>query len=203
MIYFIQAYQGKKRKAHAGAENIATHSKYVPTIAPPKPVLLPGQMLANRYKIAKMVQANQEQDQIMNEIKSITEKKPSSLLEAARLHKLKRLQQQKLAQQTKTTGNVVDDILNGIHKPSSSQPKVAPKKIAAVPNVALIEKAKERISLVKSRNTQNCKTVAQTQKGGRVAHIPEYNLSDIPDVLQVLHVRKSWVKKFENSKISG
>ncbi|KAH1002418.1 hypothetical protein HUJ04_008506 [Dendroctonus ponderosae] len=174
-------YQGKKRTAHAGAEG-ATCSK-LPGIAPPKPH--PGQMLANRYKIAKLAQASNEQDNIMNEIKSIAQqnavKRPAStLLEAARQHKLKRLERQKAAETKQSS--LVDNILNGVHKPTSQ--RVIVKKIAAVPNVALIEKAKQRISLVKQQAVHNVKTIAQTQKSGRVAHVPEYSLADIPDVLQ-------------------
>lgn len=142
-------------------------------------------MLANRYKIAKLAQASNEQSNIMNEIKSIAQqnvvKRPAStLLEAARQHKLKRLERQ-MATENKQS-SVVDNILNGVHKPTS---RVIVKKIAAVPNVALIEKAKQRISLVKQQAAHSVKTIAHTQKGGRVAHVPEYSLADIPDVLQV------------------
>ncbi|XP_066157053.1 RNA exonuclease 1 homolog [Euwallacea fornicatus] len=178
--------QGKRRTAHAGAENVISQSKFIKCLPPSKTVLLPGQILANRYKIAKMAQASKEQENIIKEVKSIMQepKRPSSLLEAARLHKLKRLQQQKLTTESpKAPPNVVDDILNGVHRPGASQVKI-PKKIAAVPNVALIEKAKERISLIKKQSLQNVKTVAHTQKGGRIAHVPDYTFEDVPDVFQ-------------------
>lgn len=156
--------------------------------------MLPGQILTNRYRIAKMTQASNEQENIMNEVKNITQqsvKRPAtSLLEAARQHKMKRLlqQQQKLAEKDKPNVNIVDDILNGVHRPTATQVKALPKKIAAVPNVALIEKAKQRISLVKQQRIDNVKTIAHTQKKGRQAHVPEYSLSDIPDVLQVCFI---------------
>ncbi|XP_050301018.1 RNA exonuclease 1 homolog isoform X2 [Anthonomus grandis grandis] len=176
--------QIKKRTAHAGAE-LSTNYNKLPAPAPPKPVLLPGQILTNRYKIAKLIQAKNEQESIINEIKTITQtaKRPAtSLLEAARMHKIKRLQKAKELEKPKN--NIVDDILNGVHKPSAPPIKVQSKKIAAVPNVALIEKAKERISLVKRQREENVKTIAHTTKGSRVAHVPEYTLDEIPDVLQ-------------------
>ncbi|XP_076271986.1 uncharacterized protein LOC143203634 isoform X1 [Rhynchophorus ferrugineus] len=178
-------HYGKKRTAHAGAETATTQPKTNLLVPKPKALATPGQMLANRYKMAKLVQQNNEQENIMNEVKSMAQqqvmKRPAtSLLEAARQLKMRKLEQ--LKNQPPST-NVVDDILNGVHKPSPSQVKIQPKRIAAVPNVALIEKAKERISLIKQR-TNVSKTVAQTQKSGRVAHVPEFSLSDIPDVLQ-------------------
>lgn len=181
-------FHGRRRTAHAGAEESSSSLKLPP---PPKPktVPLPGKVLANRYRLAQLAQNNNEQENIMNEVRYITQqriKRPATnLLEAARQHKMKRLQEQRLKrkEQESSSVNVIDSILNGTHT-SSHQVKVVPKKIAAVPNVALIEKAKERISLIKQQRLQPAKTVAQTQKGGRVAHIPEHNLSDIPDVLQ-------------------
>ncbi|XP_060535681.1 RNA exonuclease 1 homolog [Cylas formicarius] len=176
----------RKRIAHSGAEN----SKLLPLPAAvkTKPVITPGQIMSNRYKIAKLAQANNEQENIMNEVRQITAiRSAPSLLEAARMHKLRRLERQKQAEKAaaqKPSTNVVDDILNGAHKPGVSKVKLPVKKIAAVPNVALIEKAKERISLIKQRRLEPPRTVAQTQKSGRVAHVPEVSLPDIPDVLQ-------------------
>ncbi|XP_030765961.1 RNA exonuclease 1 homolog [Sitophilus oryzae] len=184
-------YQGKKRTAHAGADVLASTGKKLPEIPKPKPVLTPGQILANRYKVIKMSQQNNEQENIMNEVKTMIsqpnpiKRQATSLLEAARMHKMKRIEEQKLNKQKKvSSSNVVDDILNGVHKPTANQVKIQPKKINAVPNVALIQKAKERISLIKQQRSETVKTVAQTQKSGRVAHVPEFTLSDIPDVLQ-------------------
>ncbi|XP_018571383.1 RNA exonuclease 1 homolog [Anoplophora glabripennis] len=172
---------GKKRIAHSNIDNIATYSQLHPPNKP-KTVNTPGQMLTNRYKIAKLAQANREQECIINEIKQtpLPAKRPApSLLEAAREHKLRR---QQIQNKREDATCLVDDIIKGVAKPNSAQTKVTIKKIAPAQNVKLIEKAKERISKIKQ--TSQVKTVAQTQKTGRVAHIPEVSLSDIPDVLQ-------------------
>lgn len=168
-------YCGKKRIAHATTER--THSQINP-IEKPKSASNPGQMLANRYKLAKIAQMNREQELLMNEVQQSAPIKRSapSLLEAARARKIKR----ENSDMNYVNTNIVDDILQGSNNkmgaPAPPRPKIAPAQ-----NVSLMAKAKERISKIAQSSP---KTIAQTQKGPRVAHVPETSLADIPDVLQ-------------------
>ncbi|VEN47919.1 unnamed protein product, partial [Callosobruchus maculatus] len=176
----VKEYVGKKRIAHLNAE------KSVNFMQPPPPTKVnhatPGLMLTNRYKLAKQAQANREQELLMNEVEqqAIAVKRPAqTLLEAARERKLLRLAN---AQVKTPNTNIVDEILKGTSKVTPAPQVKVQKKIAPAQNVMLIQKAKERISKIKQ--VAPVKTVAQTQKGGRVAHVPDVSLSDIPDVLQ-------------------
>ncbi|KAJ8924651.1 hypothetical protein NQ315_000802 [Exocentrus adspersus] len=172
---------GKKRVAHSNVENTITYSQLHPP-SKPKALSNPGQVLTNRYKIAKLAQANREQECIINEVRqpAVSAKRPApTLLEAAREHKLRKQSHQATIS---STTSLVDDIIKGVAKPSTAQTKIHVKKIAPAQNVQLIQKAKERISKIKQ--TTQIKTIAQTQKSNRIAHIPEVSLSDIPDVLQ-------------------
>nr|CAI5850402.1 unnamed protein product [Callosobruchus analis] len=176
----VKEYVGKKRIAHLNAE------RSVNFMQPPPPTKInhvtPGLMLANRYKLAKQAQANKEQELLMNEIEqqTISAKRPAqTLLEAARERKLLRLAN---AQVKTPNTNIIDEILKGTSKVTPTQQVKIQKKIAPAQNVMLIQKAKERISKIKQ--VAPVKTVAQTQKGGRVAHVPDSSLADIPDVLQ-------------------
>lgn len=178
------SFLGKKRIAHLNIENTSTYSQLHPP-SKPKTLNAPGQVLANRYKIAKLAQASREQECIMNEIKQtpLTKRPAPTLLEAAREHKLRKQNSQIKSEESCC---LVDDIIKGVSRPNATQTKISIKKIAPAQNVKLIEKAKERISKIKQ--TTQIKTVAHTQKSGRIAHIPENSLSDIPDVL---HAEKS------------
>ncbi|KAJ3662818.1 hypothetical protein Zmor_007144 [Zophobas morio] len=163
----------KKRIAHSSAHINESGSKI--NYVKPKIQVTPAQMLANRFKLAKAAQANDEQKNIINEVKQTAIKRPPpSLLEAARSYKL-----QKLSVKEKPSENVnlIDSILNSA--------KNKPKKIAPVQNVNSIQRAKARIEeLAKKKATETIsKTTAQTVKGKRVAHVPDISLSDIPDVL--------------------
>ncbi|XP_072385118.1 uncharacterized protein [Diabrotica undecimpunctata] len=173
-------YHGKKRIAHASFETLFGPSKPPTITAKPKTVQTPGQMLTNRYKLAKQAQANREQELLINEVQQtvVTKRPAPSLLEAARERKkIKEMEQPKSV-------SLVDDILKGSKTITyaSTINKLPPKKIAPVHNVMAITKAKEKISLIKP--VTPLKTIAQTQKGNRVAHVPDVSLSDIPDVLQ-------------------
>lgn len=168
-------YSGKKRIAHSTNER--TYSQLHPP-EKPKTVSTPGQILANRYKMAKMAQANREQELLINEVQQPSSmKRPApSLLEAARARKIKK--ETPIMNHVNT--NVVDDILKGAS--NKTVPIAVPRpKIAPAQNVSLMAKAKERISKI-AQSTP--KTIAQTQKGARVAHVPDTSLADIPDVLQ-------------------
>nr|CAH7727459.1 unnamed protein product [Callosobruchus chinensis] len=176
----VKEYVGKKRIAHLNAEKSVNFMQP----APPTKVnhATPGLMLANRYKLAKQAQANREQELLMNELEqqTISVKRPAqTLLEAARQRKLLKLANAKV--KTPNT-NIVDEILKGTSKVTPAPQVKIQKKIAPAQNVMLIQKAKERISKIKQVTL--VKTVAQTQKGGRVAHVPDVSLADIPDVLQ-------------------
>lgn len=82
----------------------------------------------------------------------------------------------RIAHQSQTT-DLIDDILNG---------RAKPRKIAPVLNVNSIQKAKERVVAEQLKNAsspQAPKTSAQTSfKAPRVAHVPDYSLSELPDV---------------------
>jgi RNA exonuclease 1 len=163
----------KKRIAHNSAHVSESGSKV--QYVKPKIQLSAAQMMANRFKMAKVAQGNNEQKNIMNEIKQTIKRPPPTLLEAARNQKL-----QKMATKEKPSEsiNLIDSILNSA--------KNKPKKIAPVQNVNSIQRAKARIEEIakqKALDTLN-KTPAQTVKGAkRVAHVPDISLSDIPDVL--------------------
>nr|XP_023028171.1 RNA exonuclease 1 homolog [Leptinotarsa decemlineata] len=169
---------GKKRVAHGNTEQTQNFQKIFPPTKP-KAIITPGQTLANRYKIAHAAQARKEQELVMNEMQfSRPLKRPApSLLEAARERKIRR---ESLQQSQPKSTCLVDEILKGTSK-TCSQVKIV-TRIAPAQNVSLMAKAKERISKIKQ--TVTVKTVAQTQKGNRTAHIPDVSLSDIPDVLQ-------------------
>lgn len=164
---------GKKRVAHTNPNNLVTR---LPHVSKSKTTSNPGQVMTNRFKLAKIAQANKEQDNLVKEVKQITstqiKRPPPSLIEAARQHKIKRV----LHEEKKVS--LVDQILNG----ATSKPK----KIAPVANVVSMQRAKAKIEEMTKKKAVNImnKTVAQTQKGSRVAHVPEFSLSDIPDVLQ-------------------
>lgn len=165
-------YFGKKRIAHVTIDK--TYSQLHPQ-GKLKSVSTPGQTLTNRYKLAKMAQANREQELLLNEIQNSGSVKRSAptLLEAARARKIRKEQDTNHG-----NTNIVDDILQG------SSNKIAPPlkpKIAPAQNVSLMAKAKERISKIVLSTP---KTIAQTQKSPRVAHVPDAALTDIPDVLQ-------------------
>lgn len=168
-------YSGKKRIAHATIDR--TYSQLHPS-EKPKLVVTPGQILTNRYKLAKMAQADREQELLINEIQQpVPMKRPApSLLEAARARKIRKVQ----SASNQINTNIVDDILKGsINKtlpPPTPRPKIAPAQ-----NVSLMAKAKERLSKIAQAPP---KTIVQTQKGSRVAHVPDVSLADIPDVLQ-------------------
>ncbi|CAH1963971.1 unnamed protein product [Acanthoscelides obtectus] len=176
----VKQYVGKKRIAHTNAEKSVNFSQ--PALPSKVSHATPGQMLANRYKLAKEAQASREQELIMNELEQQTApmKRPAqTLLEAARERKLIRLAN---AQVKPPSANIVDEIIKGTSKTISMPQVKLQKKIAPAQNVMMIQKAKERISKIK--HVTPVKTVAQTQKGGRIAHVPDVSLADIPDVLQ-------------------
>ncbi|XP_044270142.1 RNA exonuclease 1 homolog [Tribolium madens] len=162
----------KKRIAHSSTNASEGGSKI--NYVKPKTQANPAQAMANRFKLAKLAQANNEQKNLINEVKQAVKRPAPSLLEAARNYKL-----QKLSSKPKPSenANVIDSILNNS--------KSKPKKIAAVQNVNLIQRAKAKIEeLAKQKATETLnKTPAQTVKGKRIAHVPDISLSDIPDVL--------------------
>ncbi|EFA00159.1 RNA exonuclease 1 homolog [Tribolium castaneum] len=161
----------KKRIAHSSANPSEGGSKI--NYVKPKIQANPAQAMANRFKLAKLAQANNEQKNLMNEVKQTVKRPAPSLLEAARNYKLQRLAKPKPSE----NANVIDSILNSA--------KNKPKKIAPVQNVNSIQRAKARIEeLAKQKATETLnKTPAQTVKGKRIAHVPDISLSDIPDVL--------------------
>lgn len=181
-----EIFTGKKRVAHSNAESSITQSKTLST-SKPKNVLTPGQMLLDRFKIARSMQANREQENLMTEVKQPTTlKRPApTLLEAARQHKIKKLKAHNAGPST----SLVDDIINGTASATPTVKPVVSRKIAPVQNFQSYQKAKERVEIAKQKTVNVAhKTVAQTQKSGRVAHVPDFNLSNIPDVL---HADKS------------
>lgn len=158
----------KKRVAHASSNltlKKIEHSQ--PKIQPSA-----AQVMASRFKLAKLAQGSNEQKNLMAEIKQPIKRPAPSLLEAAKLYSKK----QKTVP-NKPTPNLIDKILTDANK--------KPKKIAPVQNVMSIQRAKARIDELAKQKAQLTinKTPIQTQKGQRVAHVPDISLSDIPDVL--------------------
>ncbi|CAH0547116.1 unnamed protein product [Brassicogethes aeneus] len=164
----------KKRVAHSITNNSFMQSK-LPPIAKPKTILSPGQTLHERFKIAQASCSNKEQENIANEVKQplLGKKRQASLLlEAASKRKI-----------TKPTENCNLNV--GIIDSKSTCLGQKIKKIAPVQNLLNYQKAKEQLGKLVKQNSINVKnkTVAQTQKSRRTAHIPEFSLSSIPDVL--------------------
>lgn len=178
---------GKKRVAHDKAENM------VPKImkTAPKAVANPAQTMNNRFKVARQIQANNEQQNIMDSIKAeVLKKVPSSRISSTQVahkpHKLQHNSKSELLQkktvvskQPEQTVSLVDSIIAGNAKP---------RRIAPVQNVNSLQRAKERIEEMARQKAKATikKTLPQTVSKGasRVAHLPEFSLSDLPDVLQ-------------------
>ncbi|KAL3275281.1 hypothetical protein HHI36_020049 [Cryptolaemus montrouzieri] len=134
--------------------------------------------MANRFKVMRTMQASNEEKLITNEVNRVTKRSAPtpSLLEAAKKHKIQKVIS------SKPVISRVDDIISG----NKSKPPL--KKIAPVSNVMNIQRAKAQLEELNKKRAaeQMSKTVAQTNKvGKRQAHIPEYSLNDIPDVLDV------------------
>lgn len=167
-------FASKKRVAHSSmyTSEIGSKINYIK----PKTQITTGEMLNNRFKIARLAQANNEQKNILEEVrKPAIKRPPPSLLEAAKNYKLQKMSQKKNIE----TCNVIDSIIN-----TSKSNK--PMKIAPVQNVNSIQRAKARIEELARQKAEETlqKTPAQTQKGAkRVAHVPDFSLSDLPDVL--------------------
>lgn len=134
---------GKKRVAHEKAE------KNPPKITAPthKRPLDAAVVMNNRFKLARLVMANNEQKHIAEALK-----KPASSISKI-----------------------------------NPQNEIKPKRIAPAQNVNLMQRAKAKIEELARQKAAIAmqKTVAQTVNKGakRVAHVPEFSLSDIPDVL--------------------
>ncbi|CAG9857554.1 unnamed protein product [Phyllotreta striolata] len=180
------SFTGKRRIAHTNAETSVAQTK--PPAAKPKSIPTPGRTLADRYRAAKTTLLHHHNNNNDRELELLSEeikrsapvKRPPSLLEAAQNRK-------KLKETTvDKPSNVIDAILEGTGRNPSIY-KIGAKKIAPVRNVSALAKAKEKIRPVKPPAPAP-KTVAQTQKGNRIAHVPDLSLSDIPNVL---HADKS------------
>ncbi|KAL3275282.1 hypothetical protein HHI36_020050 [Cryptolaemus montrouzieri] len=169
-----ELFSAKKRIAHSNAPS--TSAKF--QLPQPKSIPTPGQMMANRFKVMRTMQASNEEKLITNEVNRVTKRSAPtpSLLEAAKKHKIQKVIS------SKPVTSLVDDIISG----NKSKPTL--KKIAPVSNVMNIQRAKAQLEELNKKRAaeQMSKTVAQTNKvGKRQAHIPEYSLNDIPDVLDV------------------
>lgn len=183
---------GKKRVAHEKAENIAR--KNAP--APPKPVANPALTMANRFKAARLAQANNEQNALIDAVKQQTTeilKRPSSKTlslsakqsvsgstnKHATLSNTDNKKQINNTSRSLQSISLVDDIIAGNSKP---------RRIAPAQNVNSLQRAKAKIDELARQKAAALakKTLAQTVGKGssRVAHVPEFSLSDIPDVLE-------------------
>lgn len=164
---------GKKRVAHEKAERLPQKT----TPQAPKRPLDAGLVMTNRFKIARLAQANNEQKRLAEAVKKPT----PSISQINRPPKLplnhkKPVVINKPAEST----SLVDEIIAG-----STATK--PRRIAPVQNVNLMQRAKAKIEEMARQKAIATfqKTQAQTISKGakRVAHVPEFSLSDIPDVL--------------------
>lgn len=162
---------GKKRVAHEKADRL-------PTKAPPPPTKRPldaGLVMTNRFKIARLAQANNEQKRLAEAMKKPPPPPPQPQLNHKKPHKPK-----------ESSTSLIDEILTGAAAPKPI------KRIAPVQNVNLMQRAKAKIEEMARQKAVLAlqKTQAQTISKGaqRVAHVPEYSLADIPDVL---HADKS------------
>ncbi|XP_044758915.1 RNA exonuclease 1 homolog [Coccinella septempunctata] len=165
----------KKRIAHSNASNMLTKLQHQKPISKPTP----GQIMNNRLKIAKAAQAYNEEKLITNEVKNVMKRpQPSQLFKPAKKPKFN--EEKPFLPPSNTS--LIDEIINR----TNSKPAV--KKIAPVSNVLNIQKAKANLKILNTKQTteQSTKTIAQTNKTGkRQAHIPDYSLIDIPDVIDV------------------
>lgn len=178
----------KKRVAHEKAESIIPK---IPRITP-KTTANPGNVMFNRFKVARQMQANNEQNNIINEIeREMVQRnlKPDARPAAKVKQPVKVAQNLKAGivkknivpsnQPSMQSTSLVDDILAGNAKP---------KRIAPVQNVMSLQRAKARIDELARQKAANTikKTLPQTVAKGssRTAHVPDISLSDIPDVLQ-------------------
>lgn len=166
---------GKKRIAHEKADRLP--SRVAPS-APKRP-LEAGLVMTNRFKIARLAQANNEQNRIAEAVKKD--------IQINKQPKLSVLNHKKptVTNKSSESTSLIDDIISG----GSTK---ATKRIAPVQNVNLMQRAKAKIEEMARQKAVAAiqKTQAQTISKGakRVAHVPEFSLSDIPDVL---HAEKS------------
>lgn len=179
---------GKKRVAHEKAENVARKR----TPAPPKLVANPALIMTNRFKAARLAQANNEQSALINAVKQeLLEKPSSSMLSQSASSKQQRISgstnkhitlsniDNKTQIRSSQSISLVDDIISGNSKP---------RRIAPVQNVNSLQRAKAKIDELARQKAAAVtkKTLSRTASNGssRVAHVPEFSLSDIPDVLE-------------------
>lgn len=162
---------GKKRVAHEKAEKLPTKT---PPTAPKRPPDA-GLVMTNRFKIARLSQANNEQKRLAEAIKQ-TQPTPS-LLNSKKPPIINKPIKE-------SSACLIDEIISGGGGGNIAKPV---KRIAPVQNVNLMQRAKAKIEeMAKQKALQTLqKTQAQTISKGakRVAHVPEYSLADIPDVL--------------------
>ncbi|KAF2902826.1 hypothetical protein ILUMI_03362 [Ignelater luminosus] len=173
----------KKRIAHENADKMKSKvlfnkPKYVPSAA---------QMMVNRLKAARLAHANNEQDDIMTEINKHIFKRPSEtvLNDTPKVLKTsvntKVITTKPVVSKPSTSSSLIDDIISG--KSTTSKPR----RIAPVQNVDSIQRAKAKLQeMAKIRAINMAKTATQSVAKGvkRTAHVPEYSVADVPDVLE-------------------
>lgn len=176
----------RKRIAHENADKMKSSKvlfnkpKYVPSAA---------QMMVNRLKAARLAHASNEQDDIMTEINKHIFKRPSEtvlndnntkVLKTSRIS-TKPVVTKLVISKPSTSSSLIDDIISG--KSTTSKPR----RIAPVQNVDSIQRAKAKLQeMAKMRAINATKTVCQSVTKGvkRTAHVPEYSVADVPDVLE-------------------
>lgn len=162
---------GKKRVAHEKAEKLVTKAPS----APPKRPLDAGLVMTNRFKVARLAQANDEQKRLVEAVKQSQSSTPNILSKPLTLKPKAPTMIKKSSEST----SLIDEILSGGNS--------RPKRIAPVQNVNLMQRAKAKIEEMAKQKAVAAfqKTQAQTVSKGvkRIAHVPEFSLSEIPDVL--------------------
>lgn len=172
----------KKRIAYHNADQNTpklTHTK-------PKDVPNAALVMANRFKLARIAQSNNEQKNLIAEIKKQGIKRAAPIESQSTQSKLTKTHEttKPTTDKTGTSSSLVDQIINSRTKTIRINP---------VQNVSSIQRAKAKIDELARKNALNIvnyKTPSQTISKGskRQAHVPDVSLSELPDVL---HYEKS------------
>lgn len=166
---------GKKRVAHEKAEKLPTKTQ--PTAQ--KRPLDAGLVMTNRFKIARLAQANNEQKRLAEAVKKTQAPPPTPPPQKPKIRPA-------IVKPKETSTSLIDEIITGGNSKQM-------KRIAPVQNVNLMQRAKAKIeemarqkAVAALQKTTQAQTITKGAK--RVAHVPEYSLAEIPDVL---HADKS------------
>lgn len=167
----------RKRVAHGGGHNqVVTKTLF----NKPKPLQNPAQTMMNRLKIMQVQQEQKETEVMMDELKQQVLKHRLELTTMRKPVLKTYLPKRKPVPQpsTSASSSLVDEILGNKLKPA--------RRIAPVMNVGSIQRAKEKIEKMKAQAVASRTAVHTHSKSNpRVAHVPEFTISILPDLLEV------------------